>query len=73
MTATTARTEFRGLIEDVTAATAYRYGATDDRGHVMDTAKIAWIPEAGAFAAVYHFRLRCSQALDVHRRPRRTS
>lgn len=49
-----ARAELRGLIEDVTAATAYRYRTTDDAGRSMDTAKIIWIPEANAFAAVYH-------------------
>ena len=54
MTAAAARAELRGLIEDVTAATAYRYRTSDDTGRWMDTAKIIWIPEADAFGAVYH-------------------
>lgn len=49
-----ARAELRGLIEDVTAATAFRYRETDDTGRGMDTAKIIWIPEAHVFGAVYH-------------------
>jgi hypothetical protein len=56
----------RGLIENVSAATAYRYGLTDDRGHVMDASKIIWIPEAEAFAAVYHSGSASDPALDAH-------
>jgi hypothetical protein len=47
------RAELHGLIEDVTAATAYRYRLTDDLGRWMDTAKAIRIPEASTFAAVY--------------------
>lgn len=54
ITSAEAEAELRGVIEDVTAATAFRYGLTDDRGDGMDTAKIIPIPEADAFAAVYH-------------------
>lgn len=53
-TVSQAKAELRNLIEDVTDATASRYGATDDRGNVMDTAKIIAIPESGGFAGVYH-------------------
>jgi hypothetical protein len=48
--------DLRSIIEDVTQATAYRYATTDDLGHSMDTADVVWVPEAGAFAAVYHTR-----------------
>jgi hypothetical protein len=68
-----ARTELRGLIEDVTAATASRYRTTDDLGRGMDTAKIIWIPEANAFGAVYHtwsdtdlaFHVQLATSVDV--------
>lgn len=49
-----ARSGLRNLIEDVTAATAYRYGLTDDLGHEMDTVKILAIPESGGFVGLYH-------------------
>jgi hypothetical protein len=58
--------ELRGLIEDVTAATAYRYNARDNAGHTLDTAKIIWVPEADAFAAVYHSASNSDAALHVH-------
>jgi hypothetical protein len=58
--------ELRGLIEDVTAATAHRYGATDDAGHVMDTAKVIQVPGPGAFAAVYHAWSEADGAFHVH-------
>jgi hypothetical protein len=48
-----AHTELRELITDVTAATAYRYGSSDDLGRPMGPVKIIWIPEAERFAAVY--------------------
>ncbi len=54
VSAAAARAELRGLIEDVTSATATRFGATDDQGRGMDTAKVIWIPEADSFGAVYH-------------------
>jgi hypothetical protein len=53
VSAEAARAELRGLIDDVTAATAYRYRLTDDLGRWMDTAKVIRIPEASTFAAVY--------------------
>jgi hypothetical protein len=65
-TSTEARAELQSLIEDVTAATAYRYNATDDAGHTMDTAKIIWVPEAEAYAAVYHSGSDSDAALHVH-------
>jgi hypothetical protein len=46
-------TELIHIIENVPDATAYRYGATDSAGHVMDTAKIIADP-AGGYLAVYH-------------------
>lgn len=50
-----AHTELRELITDVTAATAFRYGASDDLGRPMGPLKIIWIPEVERFAAVYFF------------------
>ena len=49
-----ARSELRNCIEDVTRATASRYGVKDDRGNVVDAVKIIPVPEAGGFAGVYH-------------------
>jgi len=49
-----ARAELRDLISDVTAATAYRYRAKDDLGRDMGPLEVVWIPEASAFAGVYH-------------------
>ena len=49
-----ARSELRGYIEDITQATASRYGVVDDRGHVMDAVKIIAIPESGGFVGLYH-------------------
>lgn len=41
------------LIEPVGAATAYRYGTRDDRGHSMDTLKV--VPAGdGTYLGVYH-------------------
>lgn len=60
-----ARAELRGLIQDVTTATAFRYRTTDDLGRWMDTAKIIWIPEADRFAAVYHTWSVPDQRFDV--------
>jgi hypothetical protein len=48
------RTDLRGLIEDVTQSTARKYALTDDRGNVMDTAKVIAVPEAGGFVGLYH-------------------
>ena len=53
MSVAEARAELRALIEDVTAATVFRYSATDDIGREMGPATIIWIPEADAFGAVY--------------------
>jgi hypothetical protein len=50
-----ARTELLGYVGDVTKAHGYRYQATDDQGHSMDTVKIIQIAETGEFAAVYHW------------------
>jgi hypothetical protein len=41
------------LIGDVRGAAAYRYGARDSLGHLMDTAKVIQSP-AGGYLAVYH-------------------
>ncbi len=60
-----ARAELSDLIADVTAATAYRYGLTDDQGRTMDTAKVIWIPEVRRFAAVYHSSIDGSETLHV--------
>jgi hypothetical protein len=65
-TAAEARAELRRLVEDVTTATASRYGLTDDRGNVMDGAKVIAIPEAGAFGAVYHTWSASDAAFHVH-------
>ena len=60
------RSRLVGLIEDVTAATAYRYGLTDDLDNVMDGAKVIRIPEARTFAAVYHTWSEADAAFHVH-------
>jgi len=44
---------FQAILEDVTGATAWRYGARDDHGRVLDTIKIIENPEGG-YLAVYH-------------------
>ena len=49
------RTELLGYVGDVTKADGYRYQATDDQGHSLDTVKIIQIAETGEFAAVYHW------------------
>ena len=50
-----ARAELAGLIQDVTAATAYRYRLSDDHGRWMDTVKVIETGrQAPAFVAVYH-------------------
>jgi hypothetical protein len=64
--AAAARAALRGLIEDVTAATAHRYHTTDNAGRGMDTAKIIWIPEAAAFGAMYHTWSDADSAFHVH-------
>ncbi|MFI6350155.1 hypothetical protein [Streptomyces sp. NPDC050560] len=46
------RAELRGMVEDVTGATA-RYAATDSAGHGMDAAKIIEDGDGG-YLAVYH-------------------
>jgi hypothetical protein len=61
-----ARSELRSCIEDVTRATASRYGVKDDRGNVMDTVKIIPVPEAGGFAGVYNSYRDDSGAFYVH-------
>jgi hypothetical protein len=43
----------RPAIEDVTSATAYRYGARDDQGTSLDTLKVVPSP-AGGYIGVYH-------------------
>lgn len=43
----------RSLIEDVTAATRYRYGARDDQGNSLDTLKVVSSP-GGGYLGVYH-------------------
>lgn len=49
-----ARVELVGYVGDIPGADGYRYSATDDQGHVMDTVKII---QTGSdeFAAVYHW------------------
>ncbi len=49
------RDELLRYIGDVTKADGFRYHVTDDRGHVMDTAKIIQVVETGGFTAVYHW------------------
>jgi hypothetical protein len=46
-------TALAGLLGDVRAATAFRYGASDSLGNRMDTAKVIASP-AGGYLAVYH-------------------
>jgi hypothetical protein len=48
-----ARARLKGFVEEVTQADGWRYGARDDAGHTMDTAKIVDDP-AGGYIAVYH-------------------
>lgn len=48
-----ARAQLRAIVENVNQATGRRYGARDDAGHVMDTAKIIQVG-AGFYLAVYH-------------------
>ena len=59
------RAELRGLIEDVTTATASRYRITDDRGRWMDTLKVIEVPGSRTFAAVYHTWTEEDQAFHV--------
>jgi hypothetical protein len=61
-----ARAELRNYIENVTQATARRYGATDNVGHVMDGVKIISSSEAGGFIGVYHTYSGTSGVFDVH-------
>ncbi len=49
-----AKNELRGYVEDVTTATASRYGARDDRGNEMDTVKIIAAPDGDGFVGLYH-------------------
>jgi hypothetical protein len=48
-----ARAALRGLIEDVTAADAFRYTLTDDLGRSMGPTKVIAIPDIDGFGAVY--------------------
>jgi len=61
-----ARSELRGYIEDITQATASRYGVVDDRGHVMDAVKIIAIPESGGFVGLYHSYREDTGTFAVH-------
>ena len=61
-----ARAALRGLIEDITAATAFRYDLTDDRGYPMGPSKIIWIPQAAAFAAAYFTWSEVERAFHVN-------
>jgi hypothetical protein len=47
------RTRLAGLLDDVRAASAFRYDAHDSAGNRMDTAKVIPSP-AGGYLAVYH-------------------
>lgn len=47
------KAELEGLIENVTKATAVRYGARDDLGNEMDTVNIIAAPDGG-FVGLYH-------------------
>ncbi|MFQ6012196.1 MAG: amidohydrolase family protein [Thermoplasmata archaeon] len=63
---------FRSILEDVSGATAFRYGARDDQGQVLDTIKIIENPEGG-YLGVYHssiagtFRVRLATSTDLLR------
>ena len=48
-----ARGRLEADVDDVVGADGWRYAATDDAGHTMDTAKIIADP-AGGYLAVYH-------------------
>lgn len=61
-----ARAELRSYIENVTQATARRYGATDNEGNVMDGAKIISSSDAGGFIGVYHTYSSTSGVFHVH-------
>jgi hypothetical protein len=43
----------RGIIEEVTSATGYRYGLHDDADHSMDSLKVVESPKGG-YLGVYH-------------------
>lgn len=47
------KAELKGLVENVTEATAVRYGARDDLGNEMDTVNIIAAP-GGGFVGLYH-------------------
>ncbi|WP_222853995.1 hypothetical protein [Fodinicola acaciae] len=49
-----ARAQLRGLVENVSASTAHRYGVHDDAGHTMDTVKVIQ-DRTGGYLAVSHF------------------
>jgi len=66
LTVDQARSELRSCIEDVTQATAHRYGTKDNLGNVMDTVKIIPVPETGDFAGVYHSFRDDSGSFHVH-------
>lgn len=66
-----ARAELRAIVENVNQATARRYNARDDAGHVMDTAKIIQ-DSSGGYLAVYHhlhtdnkFRVNLATSTDL--------
>ena len=59
------RPDLLALIEDVGAATASRYGATDDRGNELDTLKIISSPDDEEFVGVYH-SYRVGGGFSVH-------
>jgi hypothetical protein len=61
-----ARTELRDAIEDVAGATAYRYGATDDRGQELDTLTVLPAPDGSGFVGVYHSVGQEPGTLDLH-------
>ena len=53
---TDSQAEFESLVQNVPAATAYRYGAKDDRGASLDALKIINNPDGG-YVGVYHFNV----------------
>jgi hypothetical protein len=66
----TASAELTAAIEDVAGATAFRYAATDDRGHELDTLKVLAAPDGKGFVGLYHST---GRRLDVPSRSPPTS
>src|SRR5438067_9743365 len=56
----------RTAVEDIVHATAYRYGARDDRDHEMDGLKIIEGPQGEGFIGVSHAYIESTGTYYVH-------